>query len=84
MLQETPDPPEALNCIPSLQLSDIPKEAERIPSSLTSTSGADLLTHELFTNNIVYLEAGLNLKPVPRNLLPLVPLFCRQAFIAPE
>ena len=40
-------------------------------------SGANLLTHDLFTNNIVYLEAALNLRPVPAKLLPLVPLFCR-------
>lgn len=76
-MQETPDPPEALTCIPSLQLSDIPKQAETIPSSLTNVAGAELLTTDLFTNNIVYLEAALNLKTVPKELLPLIPLFCR-------
>ena len=76
-LQESPDPPEALACIPSLQLSDIPRQAESIPSVLSDLSGAQLLTHDLFTNNIVYLEAALNLKPVPTHLLPLVPLFSR-------
>ncbi len=29
--QETPDPPEALKTVPSLVLSDIPKEAATIP-----------------------------------------------------
>ena len=34
-LQETQDPPEALSCIPSLQLSDIPKRAATIPTELS-------------------------------------------------
>lgn len=76
-MQETPDDPESLSCIPSLHLADIPKKAETVPSTLTDLSGANLLTHDLFTNNIVYVEAALNLKPVPANLLPLIPLFSR-------
>ncbi len=76
-LQETPDPPEALSCMPSLQLSDIPREASTIPTDITSINDATLLTHDLFTNNVVYVEAALNLRTVPADLLPLVPLFCR-------
>jgi Zn-dependent M16 (insulinase) family peptidase len=76
-LQETPDPPEALSCMPSLQLSDIPREASTIPTDVTSVNDATLLTHDLFTNNVVYVEAALNLRTVPADLLPLVPLFCR-------
>ena len=33
--QETPDPPEALKCVPCLCLEDIPKEPIRIPSEVT-------------------------------------------------
>lgn len=76
-MQETPDPPEALSCMPSLQLSDIPREASTIPTDVTSINDATLLTHDLFTNNVVYVEAALNLRTVPADLLPLVPLFCR-------
>lgn len=76
-LQEEPDTPEALACVPSLQLSDIPKESEKVPTSLRDFNGAQLMTHDLFTNNVVYLEAALNLKPVPTHLLPLLPLFCK-------
>lgn len=76
--QATPDPPEALACIPSLQLSDIPKEAAAIPSDVSTTSGGTtLLTHDLFTNNVLYAEAALPLGRVPARLLPLLPLFCR-------
>ena len=63
--------------MPSLQLSDIPREASTIPTDVTSINDATLLTHDLFTNNVVYVEAALNLRTVPADLLPLVPLFCR-------
>uniref|UniRef100_A0A061S1H5 Presequence protease 2 n=1 Tax=Tetraselmis sp. GSL018 TaxID=582737 RepID=A0A061S1H5_9CHLO len=75
--QETPDEPEALKCVPTLNISDIPKEITVTPTAQSSELGATLLRHELFTNDILYLEAGLDLRPVPASLLPLVPLFCR-------
>ncbi|KAI8467060.1 MAG: peptidase M16C associated-domain-containing protein [Monoraphidium minutum] len=77
--QERPDPPEALTCIPSLQLSDIPKATTKVPTSVTSlnAAGSTLLGHELFTNDVLYLEAALDMTPLPAELLPLVPLFCR-------
>ncbi|GLC71241.1 hypothetical protein PLESTF_001094000 [Pleodorina starrii] len=77
-LQETPDPPEALSCIPALQLSDIPPTITRVPTSAKQLAdGATLLGHDLFTNDVLYLEAAFDLRPVPARLLPLVPLFCR-------
>eukprot|EP00873_Tetraselmis_striata_P018587 jgi/Tetstr1/438851/TSEL_027360.t1 len=75
--QETPDKPEALKCIPSLALEDIPKEAGTIPTAASSELGSTLLHHELFTNDVLYMEIGLDLKPVPAELIPLVPLFCQ-------
>lgn len=75
--QETPDSPEALASIPSLQLSDIPREVSTVPTELRTTGGATVLTHDLFTNDVLYLEAALDMKGVPTRLLPLVPLFCR-------
>lgn len=32
--QETPDPPDALKCVPSLNLSDIPKEPIYVPTEV--------------------------------------------------
>lgn len=32
--QETPDSPEALKCVPSLNLSDIPKEPKFVPTEV--------------------------------------------------
>jgi Zn-dependent M16 (insulinase) family peptidase len=56
--QETPDPPEALKCMPTLKLSDIPKNITSVPTDITQQQGATLLTHDLFTNNILYMEVS--------------------------
>ena len=89
--QETPDTPEALACVPSLALSDIPREAPDVPTAISELSvsssssssssaapaKAKLLSHELFTNDVLYLDALLPMRAIPARLLPLVPLFCR-------
>ena len=72
-----PDSPEALRCMPSLALADIPKRASTVPTALAEEAGVSVLRHELFTNDVLYLEAALDLRPVPPSLLHLVPLFCR-------
>ena len=76
-LQETPDTPEALSCVPTLLLSDIPKEASTIPTAQEQSNGATLLSHDLFTNDILYMEVALDMRVIPADLLPLMPLFCR-------
>ncbi|GBF88872.1 presequence protease [Raphidocelis subcapitata] len=72
--QETPDAPEALTCIPSLKLSDIPRTVTKVPTSVSELNpqGSLLLGHELFTNDVLYLEAALDMRPVPADLLPLM------------
>jgi len=76
--QETPDAPEALACVPTLRLADIPRTITKVPTDVTSLSGgAKLLSHDLFTNNVLYAEVALDMRGVPAHLLPLVPLFCR-------
>ncbi|PSC73335.1 presequence protease chloroplastic mitochondrial-like [Micractinium conductrix] len=76
--QETPDAPEALACIPPLALSDLPTKISTIPTAISNAAGgATILTHDLFTNDVLYLDIALDMRPIPRDLLPLVPLFCR-------
>lgn len=77
VVQETPDSPEALACVPTLLISDIPKEASSIPTALEESQGVTLLNHDLFTNDILYMEVALDMRPLPAHLLPLMPLFCR-------
>ena len=76
--QETPDKPEDLACVPSLSLADIPTKASIVPTDISKGSnGVTTLSHDLFTNDIVYMDLALDLSAVPMDLIPLLPLFCR-------
>jgi len=76
--QETPDEAEALKCVPSLALADIPRTCLPIPCAVDTTSdGTTFLRHDIFTNDVLYVEAAFPMNTVPTELLPLVPLFCR-------
>ncbi|KAK2665115.1 hypothetical protein Ddye_003689 [Dipteronia dyeriana] len=75
--QETPDPPEALKCVPSLSLHDIPKEPISVPKEVGNIDGVKVLQHDLFTNDVLYTEVVFDMSPLKQELLPLVPLFCQ-------
>lgn len=76
-LQEEPDRPEDLAKIPTLKLGDLERQGKRIPTEERSSGGAPLLFHDLFTNGIVYLDLAFDLRALPAELLPYVPLFSR-------
>ena len=76
-IQETPDSPEALATIPRLTLEDVDKEVKRIPIEIDEQYGSRVITHDLFTNDIFYLDVGFNLHILPQDLLPYIPLFGR-------
>ncbi|KAL0334846.1 UNVERIFIED_CONTAM: Presequence protease 1, chloroplastic/mitochondrial [Sesamum radiatum] len=75
--QETPDPPEALKCVPSLSLQDIPKKPIHVPTEVGDINGTKVLQHDLFTNDVLYAEVVFNMRSLKQELLPLVPLFCQ-------
>lgn len=75
--QETPDPPSALATIPRLQLSDLEKGVRTIPSELLMAQDARLMVHDLFTNDILYLDLAFDLHSLPQRLIPYIPLFGR-------
>lgn len=54
--QRTPDRPEALEAIPSLQLHDIPEQPERLPLEERTCAGLPILYHPLSTGGITYLN----------------------------
>ena len=76
-IQDTPDTPEALATIPTLTLADLDREIRRIPSVEGELAGVRLLTHDLFTNGILYLDLGFDLRSLPQRLLPYGELFGR-------
>ncbi len=73
--QETPDPPEVIALLPSLRREDLEPRHKPIPLVEQELAGARVLTHDLFTNGIVYLDLGLDLSALPADLLPFAPLF---------
>ncbi len=75
--QETPDDPALLAKIPRLTLADLDKENKTIPIAISQSDGAKILHHDLFTNGIVYLNLGFNLRVLPQALLPYLNLFGR-------
>ena len=76
-MQETPDSPEDLAIIPTLQLSDIERENKSIPLTSSEQKGTQFLYHDLFTNGIAYLDLGFNLHTLPQKYLPYISLFGR-------
>ncbi|OAY65982.1 Presequence protease 1, chloroplastic/mitochondrial, partial [Ananas comosus] len=70
--QETPDSPEALRCIPKLSLEDIPRKPLHIPTTIEDVNGVKVLKHNLFTNNIVYLEVVFDMSSLKQELLQLM------------
>lgn len=75
--QQRPDPPEALATIPTLKLSDLPRQNKAIPCEVTSIGPTRVLYHDLATNGIVYLDVGFDLHRLAPELVPYVPLFGR-------
>ena len=76
-IQETPDDPEALAAIPRLTLEDLDRESRTIPIETLALDGNEVFYHDLFTNGIVYLDLGMDLRALPQELLPYVSLFGR-------
>ncbi|MBR5908927.1 MAG: insulinase family protein, partial [Schwartzia sp.] len=55
-IQQTPDTPEMLEKIPLLKLSDIRKDAEKIPLAEKELKGQKVLLSDIHTNGIAYLS----------------------------
>ena len=75
--QQAEDSPEKLAMIPSLSMDDLDKKVRTVPLAVGEEKGVKVLRHDLPTNGIVYADFGLDMRVVPVDLLPLVPLFCR-------
>ena len=71
-MQETPDTPEALAAIPTLALQDLDKHNKTTP---TVVLDGGIVYHDLFTNGIVYLDVGFDMRAVAAQDVPLLSLF---------
>jgi Zn-dependent M16 (insulinase) family peptidase len=76
--QMAPDTPENLGRIPSLRRSDIPPNVERIPHEDTRTpAGVPLALHDIFTNEVIYLDFAFPTDGLEGEHSLLLPLFGR-------
>ena len=75
--QDRPDSPAAVAAIPTLTLADLEREVRRIPIATSEIAGVPVLTHDIFTNGIVYLDLAFDLRRLEQHLLPYGELFGR-------
>jgi Zn-dependent M16 (insulinase) family peptidase len=75
--QESPDSPEALATIPVLNLNDLEKKVKTIHTELVESKSGQIIYHDIFTSDILYMDLGFNLKCLPTDLLPYMRLFSR-------
>ncbi|MGV8981165.1 insulinase family protein [Clostridium sp.] len=72
--QMTPDTVEVLETIPLLELSDIEVPVEHLPLKEMDEKGVKVLSHNIFTNKIAYINVLFDAKKVDIKLLPYVTL----------
>ncbi len=77
LAQETPDDPADLAKLPRLELDDLDSKIKTLPLEEAQLEGAKMLHHDLFTNGIVYLDLGFDMRVLPQEYLPYVSLFGR-------
>jgi len=68
--QLSPDSAEALATIPMLSVADVNKEPEEIPQKVIQEGPVTLLHHNIFANDISYVDYLFDLKTVPLELVP--------------
>jgi len=72
--QGEPDSPEAAASLPKLQVADLERDIETIPTEHRLLEGVPVLAHDLFTNGIAYAELAFDVSSVPEALQPYLPL----------
>lgn len=72
--QQQEDSLEAISTVPLLKISDIRSETHWYEASVNELEGIQLLHHEAFTNQIVYLNCWFDLRVLPEDQLPYAAL----------
>ena len=72
--QQRQDTPEALATVPVLKLSDIGRAATFFDVQPMEVSGVKVLTHERFTNDVLYVNLFFDLHGLPQELIPYAAL----------
>ncbi len=75
--QTEPDAPAALASLPRIGRKDLTRDVETIPTQRENLSGIPLLSHEIFTNGIVYVDLAYDVSDIEEDLQPYLPLLGR-------
>ena len=81
--QSAPDTPEALATIPSLSISDIPKELHVTPTEARAESGVPVITHSMNTGGISYVELFFDASDTEFSDMYMLPLFSTMLMNSP-
>ncbi len=73
--QSAPDTPQALATIPSLSVSDIPKELRETPTEVSEINGVPVITHDMNTGGISYTELFFDVSDTDTSDMYMLPLF---------
>lgn len=73
--QNTPPSPEALATLPRLTKNDLPAKGFETPAVVSDIEGRPFYQHPIFTSDIVYFDIGFDLRGIPADLLPYLPLY---------
>ncbi|HEX9974555.1 MAG TPA: insulinase family protein, partial [bacterium] len=75
-LSGTPNSPEALATLPQLQVSDLPRKPQHIPTIIEQLPGnVEFLTNDVFSNGVNYLYLNFDLKGLPADLWQFLPRY---------
>ena len=74
LYQETPSPAEDMEKVPLLNISDIRKEIHPLKNREDSIYGMPLISHDIFTNGIGYLEFIFDINDLDAELIPYAEL----------
>ena len=73
--QLAPDSQAARDTIPKLKIDDVEPNAEKIPTEVVKDQDITLLKHDIFTNDIMYLEYLFDTRMVAKENIPYIHLF---------
>jgi len=76
IFQNTPDSPEALKCIPTLERADLNPKADDYPVTIRKIDDTKVIYHEGFTNGIVYMSYFFDMRTLPFDMIPYGSLIC--------
>jgi Zn-dependent M16 (insulinase) family peptidase len=72
--QVEPDTPGAAARLPKLNISDIARAIETIPTEKVLIENVPAIMHDIFTNGIAYLDLAFDVSDIPEELQPYLPL----------